>query len=402
METEIVDPPPKTDVKPPTAGDKFKAEFAKLEPESATGEPAKPVIEEPKKPAEAKEPDKTVATEKPSSPLEAALGKDKPTKVEESADDLKEFDKVTSPNSENWKRLREAANRRQTRIIELDTEITSLKSAPKVDTKEVDALRQERDELNERVGKLNQNLKAINAEYSEDYQKLTKEREGVITKIGSRMKAYGGNSETLIEALSLPEGKFKTQQIKEALAELDPDDKSRIHTLIESLDTTDEKILDFRKDLPAKWEEITKRREDQLREEQAENLKQLESQFGKIVDELPKSSVTLREIADDVPGAEEWNAEIKASKQDGLAALKPNGTDFNQTVEIAVKGRHYDKLEKRFLALHSDYIEAMKRLKEFDAARPDFTGGKKPSTEVKKKPSQRYDEALAAQQSAEA
>src|SRR5207249_532197 len=137
-------------------------------------------------------------------------------------------------------------------------------------------------------------------------------------------------------------------------------------------------------------------------EQEAQNIKVLETEFGKIVDELPKSSVTLREVSDDVPGAAEWNGEIRSARDTALSVLKPNGSDFDKTVEIAWKGSRYDSLEKRFLQLHSDYAELKSRFKEEDTSAPDFKGGTKPTSAPTETPVQKYRKALAAaQQSAE-
>jgi uncharacterized membrane-anchored protein YhcB (DUF1043 family) len=388
--------PPKKVILPPDAasiniGQKFRQELAKLQ--STTPEPAKEspkVSPQPEVSPHGEKEEKSESQEakvepvtKPSSPLEAAIGKDK---VEPVKDELSEFDKVDKPTSDHWSRAR-ATMKKQ------NEELASLRSQPKGDPHLADTITtitKERDDLQSRFNEQENRLKSINAEYSEDYQNLIRNREGILTKIGTRVKSYGGNDELIMGALNLPDGKFKSQQIKEALSEVDADDKARIHTLIESLDGADEKILDFRKDLPARWEKIQKEQEVRYAEESAQHIKNLESNFNKVFEQAPKTTITLREVPDEVEGSTEWNQEIKSARETALNVLKPNGADFDQSVTIAIKGARYDSLEKRYIQLHGEYTEMAKRLAEYDRGGPDFKGGGKPSTEKKLTPAEKY------------
>lgn len=378
---------------------KFRKALAELthedvKPKAETVEPPK---EEPAKsepPKELPKSDESVATDKkPESPLDAVLSKAAPKeeKVEE-PDVLKEFDEKTA----NWQRAREVMKNQSGELKSLKEKMKALETAPKAEPSVIEALTKERDEILGKYQQQEERLKAINAEYSEEFQGLLAQREGVLGKISSRMKAYGGDANALLEALALPEGKVKTSQIKEAMAEIDPDDKPRIHALIEQLETHDEKITDFKKDLPKKWDELTAKREVQMAEQSQAQIKQLETEFGKIAENIPVSTVTLREVPDDVPGAAEWNPEIRQAIENGLKALKPGGADFNTSVEIAIKGSRYDSLEKRYLALHSDYSDLKQKYNEAVGAGPDFKGGGKPKSDTPKKAPQKYHEALAA------
>jgi chromosome segregation ATPase len=389
-------------------GDKYRQEFERLtKPQSQTAveEPPKeePKVAEPVQEASKEAPAEAPAADvkppdKPSSPLEAVLSKaPKEEKPAEEPDVLKEFDEKTA----NWQKAREVMKTQSGELKTLREKVKALETAPRAEPSVVEALTKERDEIRSKYDQQEQKLKAINAEYSDEYQGLISQREGVLGKISSRMKAYGGDANGLIEALALPDGKVKTAQIKEAMAEIDPDDKPRIHALIEQLETHDEKIADFRKDLPKKWDELQSKRDLQLQEQSREALKQLETQYGKVVESIPSDTVTLREVADDVPGGTEWNQEIRSAIEVGLKVLKPDGADFNQSVAIAVKGARYDTLEKRYLQLHSDYTELKKSYNEAAGSSPDFKGGGKPKSETPKTAPKKYHEALAAIKSGE-
>lgn len=384
--------PSKTNV-----GDKFRAELDKLTkpPKAEETTVVEPVKEEPKV-EPAKETPEPIAAEKPASPLDAILETKPETKPAEEPDVLKEFDEKTA----NWQRAREVMKTQSGELKTLREKVQQLETAPKAQPNEVAELIKQRDELAQRFQQQEERLKAVNYRYSDEYQGMVAEREAVLAKISSRMKAYGGDSGALLEALQLPQGKVRTSQIKEALAELDSDDKSRVHALIETLENHEEKLSDVERDLPKKWDDLVAQREVQMAEQAQTAIKQLEVQFGKVIEAIPASTVTLREVPEDVPGAKEWNDEIRTAIDRGLSALKPDGADFNQSVEIAVKGARYDTLEKRYLALHKDYVEAKKRLSEFDQSGPDFKGTPKPAEKTDKKPGVKFREALAMAQGA--
>lgn len=411
---EVVEPPvveaPKTGVGPTPSrskfGDKFRAEFAKLEsqnreqpikPVEPAAEPVEPPKEEPKVAEPPKEPPKEApptappADVKPESPLDAVVAKGKePEKPAEEPDVLKEFDEAKP----DWKRARGVMKDQSTKIKELEFKLTAPKAAPD----EVAALTKKTEELQAELTERENRIKAINAEYSTEYQTMIQDRTSQLGKISSRMKAFGGDGEALAEAVALPLGKVRTAQIKEAMTDVDPDDRARLHTLIENYESHEDKIADFRKDLPKKFDEIQAVHENQVREHQAKMVKQLEAEFVKISEQLPESIVTMREVPDDVPGGTEWNREIVEARTNALRVLKPDGADFNESVSIALKGARYDTLEKRYLELHKDHTELKKQMAEYDSSGPDFKGGGKPTVKVDKKPSEKFREALAARQ----
>jgi DNA-binding protein H-NS len=167
---------------------------------------------------------------------------------------------------------------------------------------------------------------------------------------------------------------------------LDADDKSSVRVLIENLSEHDEKITDFRKDLPAQFDKMVARRDQQMREEFETNVKNLETQFGKITEILPQSVITLREVSNEVEGADGWNKSIREARERALNVLRPNGADFERTVSVAWKGEHYDDLAKMYLSLHKDYTELKGQRKSEDESSPDFKGSKAPAPSKKDEP----------------
>jgi chromosome segregation ATPase len=386
--------------------DKYRKAFAELTAEDVKPKgqelapnPTPPVTEETAPAATTKEPEKEPVVEgkKPESPLDAVLAKTpKDAQSVEEPDALKEFESVEKPTPDNWSKARGVMKNLSTELKTLREKVQTLEKTPKAEPSVVEALTKERDELLSKFQGQEEKLKAINYQYSDEFQGLLKEKETKVNKLSSRVKAYGGDASALVEALALPEGKVKTAEIKAALAEVDSDDRPRIYSLIEDLDSHEEKIADATKNSAPKWDELVAKREVQTVEQSQAQIKQLETQYGKIVEGIPANAVTFREVPDDVPGAKEWNEEIRTAMDRGLNVLKPNGADFPQSVEIAVKGSRYDSLEKRYLSLHSDYSDLKSKYNELAGAGPDFKGGKKTGPETPKKPAAKFHETLAA------
>jgi len=194
MPTETIETPPDV-TKPPQVpktidpkwGDKFEKALSSLtvaEPD-ADRDTKKSEVTPPPEPKKEEKVETPLPTEKPSSALEAALGED--SKPAETKPDLAaldkleaELDQVTTPKSEDWKRAREARNL-------LRDELTKAQSAPKPVDTNVDALTKELEDYKQRVANQEKSLKALNAEYSEEFQGLLSDREKVLNKVANKM-----------------------------------------------------------------------------------------------------------------------------------------------------------------------------------------------------------------------
>ncbi len=383
---EAMEKSPKTPIEPPPEP---------TPPASKTpDEPAKSDAEPPVEPPKTEKTVEEVAT-KPESPLDVVVAtEEKKEPRPEATDVLADLEKIEVPKSEHWKRARE------TMRAQAD-ELKALKTAPKTQAPVVDEISTKRiEELQAEIADRDLRIKAINAEYSPEYQKLVGKWQGTAEKIKTRMTSFGADGDSLLAALSMPYSKARTDQIDAALTDLDAGKQGRIQSLIEELEGHAEEIGEFRKDLPKKGEELLAAQQAQAMEQQQNAIKQLETEFVKISETLPDSIVTMREVPDDVPGGTEWNKEITEARANALRVLKPDGADFNESVSIALKGARYDTLEKRYLSLHKDYRELKKSYAALDSSGPDFKGGSKPTSKVEKTRGTKYHEALAQRQAA--
>ncbi len=380
-------------------GDKFRAELAKLETVDAPVKEAPPPDNVPDQPVEEVPESKPVEEKKiepkteakPESPLDVLT--DKESKEEKPAVDpdsvVADLDKIEVPKSEHWKRARETMRAQA-------EELKALKTAPKPEVTEDPVWQKKAEEYKAALDERENTIKSLNAEYSQDYQKLVGKYQGTAEKIKTRMQSFGADGDSLLAALALPFSKVRTDQIDAVMAELPAGKQGRIESLIEELENHGEQIAEYRKDLPKKYEEMAAAQQEQAVKEQAQAIKQLESEFLKVTEALPSKIVTMREVPDDVPGGTEWNKEIKEAREIALRVLKPDGSNFEESTQIALQGARYPTLEKRYLSLHKDYTELKKRMAEYDGASPDFKGGTKPTTATKKTAPQKYREAMEA------
>jgi hypothetical protein len=392
-------PPPKevgklgTTPQKSSFAEKFRTEFAKLEGTAAPpkDEPAATKTDPSTDPVEAREVPKPEPTEKvttkPESPLDVVLekGTKEPEKVEE-PDVLKQFEDINVPKSEHWKRARGVMADQSAKIREYEAKLKAVDTAPKSDPATATRLQ----ELEAALADRETRLKAAGAEYSPDYQALVGKYQAAAEKIKTRMDSFGGDGNSLLTALSLPYSKARTDQIDAALSELDGGKQSRIQTLIEQLEGHGEEIAEFRKDLPARYEEMTAKQEQVALEQYQKAIKETETSYLKSVESLSDKYVTLREVGDDVPGGMEWNKDIKDSVSDGLNVMLPDKVTREEANETAILGKHYAKLEKRFLDVYKENKELKKSLREYDSSGPDFKGGSKPTKTSDRKPAQKF------------
>jgi hypothetical protein len=373
-------------------GDVFRENLVKAQKEERGETPVEtpPPAETPKEELKPEVKETEVKSETPKSPLDVVTADKKPEVKVEEPDVLEGFDE----KNPDWKRAREVMKTQSREKRELEKTIAELKKTPKSDPEEVARLAKERDDLKQSLAEREEMISAIDVRLSAEYQSTLKSRDSKIGKVASKAKAYGADADALVGALNLPDGTFKTQQIKAAMAEVDPEDKTEIRLLIGEVDGLNEKLSEFESNAPTKAAELNAKREAQLREQQEASIKTIHSEFGKITESLPSDVITFREVPEDVPGGTEWNQAIKTARENALRILSPGGSDFNESATIAVKGAHYDALMNMFLNDHKELVDARKRLAEYDSGGPDFKGTDKPKTEPKLSPSQKFHKAL--------
>ncbi len=394
-------------------GDKFRAEMAKVdatikptepppeptlpEPPSKEAEPVNKDAESLKKPTDAVD----SPPSKPESPLDVVIEKAPKEEKPEATDILADADaaisdlsKIAVPKSEHWAKARDTMDK-------LRLELKAAKTTPKTQEPVQDTATVKRiEELQAEIADRDNRIKAINAEYSPEYQKLVGKWQGTAEKIKTRMQSFGADGDSLLAALSLPYSKIRTYQIDTALGELDAGKQGRIQSLIEELEGHGEEIAEFRKDLPKRGEELIAAQQAQATEQRQQAIKQAEISYLGSAEKLSDKYVTLREVSDDVPGGTEWNNDIRESRTEGLRLLMPDGATQEESEEAAALWKQYPKLEKRYLSLYKDHKELKKAYAALDSSGPDFKGTSKPTSKTEKSRGVKYHEALAQRQAA--
>lgn len=397
--------PPARDTRGETAGtrmgDKFRAEFAKLEGKK---EP------EPKTDPVAKEENLSPIGDKTKvDPLDIASGDRKvepaaapPTDENEweksdAIKDLPAFDAKAENQRKNWDIARRRIVEKDTEVQRLSKEIEAARNGGATSA-ELQAARQELEAAKQRIAEQEQSIKAVGAEYSQEYQDLVKGHRNAQDKVVKRFEAFAGKGtgDALADALAMPQGRMRTDAIKAALTAdgIDNDDRVELRALITRADEVREQIDDFRKDLPGKFEEISAKRAEAERLNAEKSLKQIDADFGKVVQTLPDSNVFLRFIPDNAPDAATWNGAIRKAHETALQHLKP-GQTFDSSAALLVKGADYDRVMTYALEMRKRALDAEARNQETDSAAPDFKGGTKRAPEQPKTGPEKYHEYMA-------
>lgn len=356
--------------------------------------------------------DKSAA--KPSA-LDFALGEKSPAKADTKAADSTEWEKEDvlkeypgDAQKRNWHGLRQVAGTQSIELRSLRSEVEKSKAeiaeAKKsgANPAELQQLRTELESAKTVLSQRESDIKAINAEYSDEFRGLVKNKEDAVAKAVNRFKTYGGSPEALAEVLSLPEGRLKTAQLKELMAEMEPEEKTRVLTVIEAVNDADDKMAEFKKDLPKKWDEIQSRQESVRREEAARNITALEENFAKVAKLLPANAPLLNQIDPEIDGAADWNGAVQKAFENGNRIMKgADGVTFEESVAVAVKGSDYDRVANLLIEKDRELKAANLRLAEFDRGGPDFKGGKEAAgSKENRTPGQKYRDSMRAQEAA--
>lgn len=368
------------DIKPKTKkAAKVEAEKPAIEPEKVEGDK---VAEKEKKSAT-----------KPADALEAALDA-KPkeeAKVESDVNPVEQFKE--NPNVPKMRETIDSLHRERLRLKgELEKQS---KPDPKV-REQVDALTKERDELKGKLDEYKDSIVAVNVELDPEFQREFKhDRIKLVSKAADKLKAYGGNQETLIEAFSLPEGRSRDVKIQEAMGEMEDVPKGKILAIIAEIEAKDEKANEIRANSQQAWEKY----QENHTQSQAKQSEQAEAQkkdvWEKVTSSVMEKHPTLKLLDTSINGAEEWNATRIQAKNEALI-LHSNKATPEQTFEAALKGRMFDHVEKLLLDTRAELKQAKSQLAEIEDSQPDIKGGKKPSAKDEKKdPGDVYKETLA-------
>ncbi len=279
---------------------------------------------------------------------------------------------------------------------------------------EREQLAKERDEIKAQTGKLDPEVEKKIAENAELRDAITavnlqllpefrrefiEDRKGLVEEAKSELALYGGDQETLAEALALPRGRRRDEALELAFGDdITEVAKTTIRGLIAQIDAKDKKAHQLMTDPQNSFDSYQAKvsaRQAKANEE-AQTARQAEIQ--KVLQTLPATSPLLKKIDPTIAGAEEWNASIDEALSTAQKALGPDAT-LSTATAIAAKGARYDAVEKLLLDTRKELMAAKKQLAEYDGASPSPTGRRGPQktgveAELEKSPGQIYQESL--------
>jgi len=383
MSTELDTPPAPTKMDPPSEGVKNMArkfmEARELDapptPEGGTP-PAKKDAPAPElQPKSAV--DRILAPPKPAEPAPAA------------PDPLAEF-KDDKTAAANIPKMRALIGQNLEEIKRLKGEIEEARKtvAPAKEQEELRAqlegLKKERDQLAEAV-------KIGNPEKSEEYQQMTRERGGLVEKMTTKLSDFGGDSEKFKEALLLT-GKAKAAALKEAMSDLDVDDRTVLRLMVEDLEKLDEKRKEFLTDAEGKWSAKQQERTAKERETQETKARELAGEIGKLKQTLPDEFFMLR-TAEESP---EWNEAVESAFKEAEAMARGQ-RPRDAVLKTLAMGLRAGHLAELFRAERDARLKAEEKLAGRAKAGPDIRGNTppKPSPGENKRPGAKFAEMLA-------
>lgn len=387
----------------PTLGDAMPEPFERWEKamkeqgDAEEGEPAQ-ATEKPKKAAKAEKveekeafkiPDKKA---KPESPLDAAVA-DEPVEEPAADPELEEFRKaeaeVTDPKKlDNMKRMRERIERDMAENSRLKKEFEAAKEQAVKGAPDVEALRKENAELRDAIT-------AINVEYDPAFRaEYIEKPKALMTKAEGRVEQYGGDVKAFRDAMTMT-GKNRTLALREALADVDPLDLPRIASILEEVDTLNEKRTEQLSDPQGAFDKLQQQQRAQAQKQAQERDAAKEADYARISSELPKKHSLLRTVDPTIEGGKEWNETLKTSDARARHLVGPDAT-FEEVVEAAKLGARYPQVEKLLLETRSALKQLKEELSEYKSAEPSITAGKKPEGQKYLDPADRFEQAMAA------
>lgn len=241
----------------------------------------------------------------------------------------------------------------------------------------LEALQKERDSLAEAV-------KIGNPEKSEEYQAMTGERSRHIEKMTSRLTDFGGDSDKFKEALALT-GKAKTTALKEAMSDLDVDDRAVVRLMVEDLEKLDEKRKDFLADAEGKWTSKQQERTTKEREMSETKARELANEIGTLKKTLPDEFFMLR-TAEESP---EWNEGVEKTWTEAEAMARGQ-RPRNEVLRTLAMGLRAGHLADLFKAERAARVAAEEKLTARTGAGPGINGRTPPRSADTGTPGSRF------------
>lgn len=376
-------------------GDKYRDALAKIEAKSDNNDRS-PEPDSGKTDSEAaakKEASDTKGSEsqdtqvEKKSPLDQIVSDEKP--AEKTVDVLAEFDEKTA----NWKRAREVMRSQSEEKTKLSDKIKDLESRltstnPKWNeekatlTKELEAAKAEREKYSEAI-------KAVNIEQHPEFrEKYIEGAKKLVEKAAKRVKDFGGDIEKFADAVQLT-GKRRTEAIKEALENVDPDDRGRITSILDQVDDLREEANE-KKSNSQTWEKLDAQDRERAQKASEQAGKDLEAAFKQVASKAPEAHRLLRTVDPTSEGGKEWNEPIERAIQEAPLLLRPDA-DPRLVLEAAILAKRYPDVEKLAITQQAKIKELESRVAEFESANPDFKGTEQPKVGPDKRtPGEKY------------
>lgn len=308
------------------------------------------------------------------------------------ADPLEQFkdDKTAAANIPKMRALI-GQNLEEIKKLKAEVEEARKSVAPAKEQEELrvrlEALQKERDDLAEAV-------KIGNPEKSDDYRQIVQKRDGLIEKMTNRMTDLGGDGDKLKDALALT-GKAKVTALKEAMSDLDVDDRTVLRLMVEDLEKVDEERKNFLANADKTWTAKQQERTEKERQTQEVKARELATELQALRKTLPDEFFMLRD-AEESP---EWNETNAKAWQEAEAMAKGQRprADVLKTLAMGLRATHLAEL---FKAERDARIKAEEKLAGRVSAGPGIRGGTppKPSTGERQSPGARFAGMLASGQ----
>ncbi len=311
----------------------------------------------------------------PKGAVDSLLGEQfKKTEKEAQAENpLEEF---KDPRTVNVVKMRGVLEKTHAELAEARKEVERLKSeyAPKSEQnaskEQLAALQKERDELSGL-------LKIQNPKRDPEYKKIVDGKKFIVEKMSKRVEDFGGKPDAIREALEM-KGKAKTAAIKEALSDLDAEDRGPIYALITRFEELEDSEHQFLEEADKNWETRAKEDETKTRSQREQEVALLHSEFDEVAQVVPKEFFMLREADPSATDGTQWNSEVKAARELARKVLAGE-VPRKDSAAIIMKGVRADALQALYMAERTARVAAEKKAAGYEQAGPNFNGSRTPA-----------------------
>lgn len=268
----------------------------------------------------------------------------------------------------NFKKMQDA---HAAKVADLTREIEALKTggageAASIKT-QLEKVQQENKELLDVVEK-------IGLERSPQFtRKFIKGREELIGKTLAKVTEVGGDGDAFKKALGLS-GKARFEAMEHALVDVPEMAKAQIAGLVGNLETIDaekDAVLAKSRETLTDWERQQLEQAEQQRQQMGVAQR---TRFTQLLDAMSGTTMMLRKVPAETPGADQWNATVDEIVKGGETLLFET-TDWDQFAAASIRAKAYEKLEPMFKQTHALLAEANKRIAELTAAEPGTSNG---------------------------